>query len=53
MVLENEPDLVARDDDDLIEYRARLLHLASRAVAAEVTVAAMATSPLGRGSGVV
>ena len=42
--LDREPDLGPRSDEALLEYRGRLLHLASRCVTAEVSIAAMATA---------
>ncbi|MDH3753597.1 MAG: PEP-utilizing enzyme [Acidimicrobiia bacterium] len=42
--LDDEPDLGPRSDEALVEYRGRLLHLASRCVTAEVSIAAMATA---------
>ena len=43
-LLDTEIDLPVRDDEDLLAYRARLLHLATRVVSAEVAIAAMATA---------
>ncbi len=42
--LDDEPELTSWSDEALLEYRGRLLHLASLAVTAEVSVAAMATA---------
>ncbi|MEO1059892.1 MAG: PEP/pyruvate-binding domain-containing protein [Actinomycetota bacterium] len=43
-LLDLEPELRLREDDELLAYRARLLHLATRVVTAEVAIAAMATA---------
>ena len=43
-LIDMEPDLRLTEDEDLLAYRGRLLHLTTRVVAAEVTVAAMATA---------
>ena len=43
-LIDAEPDITAMRDAQLFAYRARLLQLAARAVAAEVAVAAMATA---------
>lgn len=42
--LDDEPDVISQSDEELLEYRGRLLHLATLAVTAEVSVAAMATA---------
>lgn len=39
-----EIEFQIREDEDLLAYRARLLHLATRVVTAEVAIAAMATA---------
>lgn len=44
LFLDDEPDLQSWDNEALLAYRGRLLHLASRCVTAEVSVAAMATA---------
>ncbi|MCP3936382.1 MAG: phosphatase PAP2 family protein, partial [Actinomycetia bacterium] len=43
-LLDLEMDLRLREDEDLLAGRARLLHLATRVVTAEVAIAAMATA---------
>lgn len=43
-LLDMEIDLRIREDEDLLAYRGRLLHLAGRVIVAEVAIAAMATA---------
>lgn len=43
-LLEQEPDSTSLDDRQLLTYRGRLVHLASRVAAAEVSVAATASA---------